>query len=137
MNRILILALSVWLTLFVGLGTLKATLTTIGTAGYDSVGSGVIEGIECDYFAFRNEKVDWQIWIAHGPNPYPVRYIITSKDMPHSPQYTIQIRDWKTGSDVASDNFVFENSTNATKVDVEDLEGMSPLPDHFEGGDVK
>ncbi len=99
------------------------------------LGSGVIDGIECDYFAFRNEQVDWQIWIAQGPNPYPVRYIITTKDMPHSPQYTIQIRNWKTGSEVESDNFVFENSTNATKVDVEDLKGMSPLPDHFERGD--
>jgi hypothetical protein len=108
-----------------------------GVIDIKDLGSGVIEGIECDYFAFRNEEVDWQIWIAHGPNPYPVRYVITSKDMPHSPQYTIQIRDWKTGSDVESDNFAFENPTNATKVDVEDLKGMSPLPDHFKRGDSK
>jgi hypothetical protein len=108
-----------------------------GVIDVKDLGSGVIGGIECDYFAFRNEEVDWQIWIAQGDNPYPVRYVITSKDMPHSPQYTIEIRDWKTGSAVASDDFVFENSTNATKVDVEDLKGMSPLPDHFEGGDVK
>jgi hypothetical protein len=98
------------------------------------LGSGVIDGVECDYLAFRTKTVDWQIWIAQGANPYPCRYVITSKDMPHSPQYSVQIRDWKTGSAVASDDFGFKNSTKATKVDVKDLKGMSAFPDHFKGG---
>lgn len=98
------------------------------------LGSGVIGGVECDYLAFRKKAVDWQIWIAQGDNPYPCRYVVTSKDIPHSPQYSIQVRDWKTGSAVASDDFGFKNSTNATKVDVKDLKGMSALPDHFKGG---
>ncbi len=98
------------------------------------LGSGVIDGVECDYLAFRTKIVDWQIWIAQGANPYPCRYVITSKDIPHSPQYSIQIRDWKTGSAVASDDFGFKNSTNAKKVDVKDLKGMSALPDHFKRG---
>jgi hypothetical protein len=98
------------------------------------LGSGVIGGVECDYLAFRTKTVDWQIWIAQGANPYPCRYVITSKDMPHSPQYSVQIRDWKTGSAVASDDFGFKNSTKATKVDAKDLKGMSVFPDHFKGG---
>jgi len=108
-----------------------------GVTDIKDLGSGVIGGIECDYLAFRNKEVDWQIWIAQGAKPYPCRYTITSKDMAHSPQYTIQIRNWKTGSAVASDDFVFNNSTQAKKVDVEDLKGMSPLPDHFKRGDAK
>ena len=95
------------------------------------LGSGVINGVECDYLAFRKKKVDFQIWIAQGKRPYPCRYVVTSKDIPHSPQYSIQIRDWKTGSAVASDDFGFKNSTKAKKVGVKDLEGMSALPDHF------
>jgi hypothetical protein len=98
------------------------------------LGSGVIDGVECDYLAFRKKEVDFQIWIAQGSNPYPCRYVITSKDIPHSPQYIIQIRDWKTGSAVAEDDFGFKNSTNAKKVDVKDLTGMSALPDHFKRG---
>ena len=98
------------------------------------LGSGVIDGVECDYLAFRKKEVDFQIWIAQGANPYPCRYVITSKDIPHSPQYIIQIRDWKTGSAVASDDFGFKNSTKAKKVDVKDLKGMSALPDHFKRG---
>jgi hypothetical protein len=98
------------------------------------LGSGVIDGVECDYLAFRKKVLDLQIWIAQGDNPYPCRYVITSTDIPHSPQYSIQIRDWKTGSAVASDDFVFKNSTKAIKVDVKDLKGMSALPDHFKKG---
>jgi len=101
------------------------------------LGSGVIDGVECDYLAFRKKAVDWQIWIAQGANPYPCRYVITSKDLPHSPQYSIQIRDWKTQSAVASDDFAFSNSTKAKKVDVKDLKGMSALPDHFKRGAIQ
>jgi hypothetical protein len=110
-------------------GELMANVTDV-----KDLGSGVIGGVECDYLAFRNKVVDWQIWIAQGANPYPCRYVVTSKDMPHSPQYSVQLRDWKTGSAVASDDFGFKNSTKAKKVDVKDLKGMSPLPDHFKRG---
>jgi len=109
----------------------------VGVIDIKDLGSGVIGGIECDYFAFREENVDWQIWIAQGAKPYPCRYVITSRDIPQSPQYSVQIRDWKIGSATAPDDFVFENPTKARKVDVEDLKGMSPLPDHFTKRDAK
>ncbi len=98
------------------------------------LGSGVIDGVECDYLAFRKKAVDWQIWIAQGDRPYPCRYVITSKDVPHSPQYSIQIRSWKTGNEVAADDFSFKNPTNAKMVTLKDLRGMSALPDHFKKG---
>jgi hypothetical protein len=98
------------------------------------LGSGVINGVECDYLAFRKQALDFQIWIAQGDQPYPCRYTVTSKDIPHSPQYTIQVRNWKAGASVVADDFSFNNATNAKKVDIEDLKGMSVLPDHFKGG---
>lgn len=103
------------------------------------LGSGVVEGVECDHLAFRKEYVDWQIWIAQGATPYPCRYSVTTKDMPLSPQYSIQLRNWKTGSAVAADDFGFKNSTEAAKVEVEDLKGMGSLPGHFhiEKGDAQ
>lgn len=105
-----------------------------GVVDVKDLGSGVINGVECDYLAFRKEKVDWQIWIAQGDNPYPCRYVVTSKDIPHSPQYAIQTRDWKTGQSVGFDTFAFKTPAKAKKVDVKDLKGMSALPDHFKKG---
>ena len=69
------------------------------------LGSGVIGGVECDHLAFRTEDVDWQIWIAQGAQRYPCRYSITSPKVEGAPQYTIDIRNWKTGAEVASDSF--------------------------------
>ena len=92
----------------------------------------MIGGVECDFFAFRAEEVDWQIWIAHGDRPYPCRYVITSKRVENGPQYSIQVSDWKTGDEVAPDDFGFENPTNAQRIELEDLQNMmSDLPENF------
>jgi hypothetical protein len=96
------------------------------------LGSGVVQGVECDYLAFRKDSLDLQIWIAQGDQPYPCRYVITSRDLPNPLQYSFQIRGWKTGGDVAAEDFSFANSTNAEKVSASDLKGMSDLPDHFQ-----
>lgn len=77
------------------------------------LGSGVIGGVECDHLAFRTKEVDWQIWIAQGEHPYPCRYVITASQVDQGPQYSIQISDWKTGTDVVANDFGFKNTTNA------------------------
>ncbi len=100
------------------------------------LGSGVIGGVECDHLAFRTKEVDWQIWIAQGARPYPCRYVITSKLVDDGPQYSMQIRDWKTGNEVASDDFSFKNSTNAKKVTLSDLD-TDELPKIFSIGGPK
>ncbi|WP_178119054.1 DUF2092 domain-containing protein [Pseudomonas akapageensis] len=101
------------------------------------LGSGVIGGVECDHLAFRTKEVDWQIWIAQGNQPYPCRYVITSKLVAGSPQYSIQIHNWKTGGDVPHDNFVFNNSTNAKQIDLKDLPEADELPSNFVKGKAK
>jgi hypothetical protein len=97
------------------------------------LGSGVIGGVVCDHLAFRTDEVDWQIWIAQGEEPYPCRYVITTKEVTGSPQYSIQIRDWKAGDAVASETFVFDNPTNAERIALDELPGE--IPDHFLIGD--
>jgi hypothetical protein len=97
------------------------------------LGSGVIGGTECDHFAFRSQQVDWQIWIAQGDRPYPCRYVVTTQRVDQGPQYSVQVRDWKTGSEVATDNFAFVNTTNAKKIDIVDLGDVDELPSQFKG----
>ena len=101
------------------------------------LGSGVIGGVECDYLAFRAKEVDWQIWIAQGERPYPCRYVINSTFMDGEPQYSIQIRDWKAGDEVAATDFSFKNPTDAKKVDLKNLEGTDELPAHFQIGEAQ
>lgn len=102
------------------------------------LGSGVIGGKECDHLAFREKEVDWQIWIAQGDRPYPCRYVITSKLVDQAPQYSIEIRDWKTGNEVASDDFSFKPPADARKIeakDIKNMKGADELPDNFSRGD--
>ena len=101
------------------------------------LGSGVIGRTECDHLAFRKKEVDWQIWIAPGSRPYPCRYDIATKVVAGSPGYSIQIRDWKAGSDVASGGFSFTPPPDARRVDATDLaklKDMSDLPSNFRIG---
>jgi hypothetical protein len=91
------------------------------------LGSGVIRGVECDHLAFRTEEVDWQIWIAQGDRPYPCRYVITSTKVKGSPQYTVEVQDWKTGDEVASDDFSLEVPQGAKELKPGDVPGLLAL----------
>jgi hypothetical protein len=102
-----------------------------GVVDVKDLGSGVIDGVECDSLAFRTEEVDWQIWIAQGDKPYPCRYVITSKTMANGPQYSVQISNWKAGDEVAARDFTFKAPDGAEQVEIEDLKGSGDLPEIF------
>ncbi|WP_408597400.1 DUF2092 domain-containing protein [Pseudomonas sp. PLMAX] len=108
-----------------------------GVTDIKDLGSGVIGGTECDHLAFRKKEVDWQIWIAQGDNPYPCRYSITSKTIAGSPQYSIQLSDFKSGDAAPADDFAFNNSTNAQKIELKDLPNAEDLPSNFVRGKTK
>ncbi|MEB2517267.1 DUF2092 domain-containing protein [Pseudomonas sp. YuFO20] len=108
-----------------------------GVTDIKDLGSGVIGGTECDHLAFRKKEVDWQIWIAQGDNPYPCRYSPTSKTIAGSPQYSIQLSDFKSGDAAPADDFAFNNSTNAQKIELKDLPNAEDLPSNFVRGKTK
>jgi hypothetical protein len=91
------------------------------------LGSGVIRGVECDHLAFRTKEVDWQIWIAQGTRPYPCRYVITSTKVKSGPQYSIDVRTWKSGTEVASDNFSLQVPADAKKMEPGELPNFDEL----------
>lgn len=101
------------------------------------LGSGVIRGVECDHLAFRTNEVDWQIWIAQGARPYPCRYVITSKKVKGSPQYTLDIRSWKAGVEVASDAFKLEIPPGAKKLTAAQIPDLDDIPSLFKAKGAK
>lgn len=107
---------------------------------YDSkdLGSGVINGAECDSLAFRKDEVDFQIWVAQGAQPYPCRLVITSRMVKGGPEYSVQVRDWKSGDELMPGDFGFKNPTNAEKVNIKDIQSnLGDLPGNFVRGDGK
>ena len=104
------------------------------------LGSGVIGGQECDHLAFRAKDTDWQIWITQGENPRPCRYVITSKGVDQAPQFTMVVRDWKSGAGVAAGDFSFKPPAGAKLLDAKDLETLketSDLPENYKIGESK
>ncbi len=95
------------------------------------LGSGVIRGTECDHLAFRTPEVDWQIWIAQGDRPYPCRFVVTTKDVKGWPQYTVDVRNFKAGAEVAADDFVFKAPTGAQKLKEGEFPDVDELPGAF------
>jgi hypothetical protein len=79
------------------------------------VGPARVDGVECDHFAFRQEVVDWQIWIQRGDAPLPRKLVITSRDNPAFPQYTA-ILDWKTDATFDASVFNFRKPADTLKI---------------------
>lgn len=100
------------------------------------LGSGVIRGVECDHLAFRTREVDWQLWIAQGANPYPCRYTITSTKVAGAPEYSIDIRDWKTGAAVPADPFKVAIPPGAKKLTPDQVQELSDIPGIFKAANA-
>ena len=83
----------------------------------DYIGTVYVNGIECHYMTFRAAQVDWQLWIATGDKPLPMKYVITSKWVTAAPQYSIRFRDWDTNPRIDADQFSFSAPKGARKLD--------------------
>lgn len=71
------------------------------------IGISYIDGIPCHHLAFREDEVDWQLWVQKGDTPLPMKYVITSKWQNAAPQYEIRYRNWNTDAKIPKDAFVF------------------------------
>jgi hypothetical protein len=91
------------------------------------LGSGVIRGEECDHLAFRAPEVDWQVWIGQGEVPHPCRFVITSKTVDGSPEYTLDFSAWGAGA--AAAEFAFAAPDGAKQMEIKDV----PDLDEFGG----
>jgi hypothetical protein len=103
----------------------------------EHIGRGVIDGVECDHLAFRDNDVDWQIWVEVGNRPIPRKYVITSKAVTGAPQYTLRIKDWKTDVSVAADTFVFKPPANSQKIEISALGDIDEIPQGVTQGGKK
>lgn len=92
------------------------------------MGRGVIGGKACEHLAFRNFDTDWQIWVEAGDRPMPCKMVITSKTINSAPQYTLRIREWQTGVELAPDAFAFVVPPGAKTLSADALIHLDELP---------
>ena len=92
------------------------------------IGRGVIDGVQCEHLAFRNFDTDWQLWVEVGERPIPRKLVITSKTINNAPQYTVRIKDFKTGVEPAPDAFAFVPPDGAEILSPDALIELDELP---------
>jgi hypothetical protein len=71
----------------------------------------------CHHLAYRGHETDWEIWIEDGPRALPCRFVITSKNVAGSPQYTAEISNWQVDKSLPEREFTFTPPRDATKID--------------------
>jgi hypothetical protein len=80
------------------------------------IGLEPLDGTMAHHIALSKDDVDLQIWIKDGPDALPLRYVVTSKDMPSHPQFTIELHDWQTNATVPDGAFAFSPPAGATRI---------------------
>lgn len=91
-------------------------LLTEGTRGAH-IGMTTVGGRAVHHLAFRNDTVDWQIWITDSDQALPVKYIITNKWVAGAPQYTLHFSNWDVAPTLADGRFTFTPSSGAEKLE--------------------
>ncbi|NJL46528.1 MAG: DUF2092 domain-containing protein [Leptolyngbyaceae cyanobacterium SM2_5_2] len=82
------------------------------------LGTAYVDGVEVHHLAFREDEVDWQLWVQTGEQPLPMKYVITTKWLTGAPQYEIRLRDWNTNPQIGRNRFTFTAPAGATRMDV-------------------
>lgn len=90
------------------------------------VGPARIGGTPCDHFAFRQEGVDWQIWIQKGDSPLPRKLVITTTDEEAQPQYVSEM-SWNLAPALNDKMFVFEPPPDAYRISIQEIT-VEPAP---------
>jgi hypothetical protein len=91
-------------------------LMTDVTQGF-VVGKSMVEGVRTDHLAFRAPLVDWQIWIQEGKEPLPRKLVITTRDQPGAPQFSVVITKWNLKPSFNAKTFSFSPPEGARKVE--------------------
>jgi len=92
-------------------------LTQDLTAGMVASTDVLQRGKSCTHLAFRKPGVDFQIWIANGDKPLPLKYVLTTTDQPANPQFILALFDWDTNPKIDANTFKFVPAADAKKIE--------------------
>ena len=82
-----------------------------------NAGQDFIDDDLCDHFAFRQGKIDWQIWITTGGRPLPRKVVITTRADEARPQ-SVSLIDWNLKPTFKDSVFKFTPPKGATKIEI-------------------
>ena len=90
--------------------------------GAYKVGSATVDGVETDHFAFREDDVDWELWIQREGDPLPRKLVIVDRTDPARPTFTTRLT-WQVNPAFTDADFSFVPDANAKKIQLATYKG--------------
>lgn len=94
-------------------GTERLPVDAITSA--QTIGPGLVHGDKCVGYAYRQTDVDFQLCIAEGEHPLPLKLVITTTDQPEQPQYEAHMT-WDLQPQFADGAFTFTPPEHALPI---------------------
>jgi hypothetical protein len=82
----------------------------------DYVEKTSVHGAPAHHLAARTDTVDFQVWVADGDKPVPLRVVITYKKSPGQPQFWAQFADWNMAPAISDSTFTAQIPAGAQKI---------------------
>ena len=107
-------------------GTPEAPVSALTGARF--VGPARIDGTVTEQYAFRQEGVDWQLWLEQGDQPLPRRLVITTTDDPAQPQYAANLT-WDTRATFKDATFAFVPPKGSARIELVEVDVVAVTED--------
>jgi hypothetical protein len=99
-------------------GTDQSSIKKITSA--TDVGPSSVQGITCEHYAFRQEGIDWQIWIQLGDYALPRKFVIRTLTDDARPAHTSTLV-WNLAPSYNEAAFTFDPPPDALPLVLKDL----------------
>ncbi len=87
-----------------------------------NVGPATIDGVETDHYAFREDDVDWEVWIQQGEQPFPRKLVIVDRNDPAKPTFIARLQ-WQLNPAFSDADFTFVPDANAKRIQMATYKG--------------
>ena len=79
------------------------------------VGPAIVDGVETNHYAFREENIDWELWTEKGDRPIPRKLVIVDRTDPARPTFTARLK-WTLNPTFTDADFTYVPDKDAKRI---------------------
>lgn len=80
-----------------------------------NIGPSTIDDVTCQHYAFRQDGLDWQVWIQNGAYPLPLKIVVTTLTDDARPQH-MALYSWNLAPSFNDAAFVVQPPSDFRKI---------------------
>jgi hypothetical protein len=89
------------------------------------LGRHEVDGRPCHHLAYRQNLIDWQIWIDAVELPLPRRIVIVYLGQDRQPRFKAQLSDWNLAAELPDETFEFTTDTDPELISMDVFIGQN------------